>query len=275
MAFKVISDFNPRPSWEGRLFFLPYTLCSRRFQSASLVGGTTSPKALTCAEYSYFNPRPSWEGRLFFLRLCCRQINFNPRPSWEGRPLNVIPPRFNERFQSASLVGGTTRQTGGTFPLGFHFNPRPSWEGRRTTRKSSPFWELFQSASLVGGTTRVNRLARPICKNFNPRPSWEGRPGLFMEAVRIIKISIRVPRGRDDRDRLSRRQGHALFQSASLVGGTTSLTYSSGQILLYFNPRPSWEGRHPCILFRDNGLFISIRVPRGRDDEPILIFLCF
>ena len=104
------SNFNPRPSCEGRLtsyahlyrlhkisIHVPLArddlgnvvnlIPTKRFQSTSLLRGTTHTMSCSSSMPHYFNPRPSCEGRPAHILL--RQAvlaYFNPRPSCEGRP---------------------------------------------------------------------------------------------------------------------------------------------------------------------------------------------
>ena len=123
-------NFNPRPSCEGRPFWL----------IAVMLDGN-------------FNPRPSCEGRrciAFCVILGC--LYFNPRPSCEGRPSVKYLSISAFVFQSTSLLRGTTiwcksnqfrvfisihvplarddMQYNSSRDLCFNFNPRPSCEGR-------------------------------------------------------------------------------------------------------------------------------------------------
>ena len=149
----------------------------------------------------YFNPRPSWEGRQEYEVGCKILLGISIRvPRGRDDPAQSRCLRALVSFQSASLVGGTTTGQADIFRLRDDFNPRPSWEGRPgSVMEVSPVQPRFQSASLVGGTTFC-RIALPSgVRYFNPRPSWEGRPRAGGVYRNYGEISIRVPRGRDDR----------------------------------------------------------------------------
>ena len=131
---------------------------------------------------------------------------------------------------------------------------------------------LFQSASLVGGTTARQSLL-----------------------PQITRISIRVPRGRDDTSpsvavqypshfnprpswegrRHNQFNGFALvsFQSASLVGGTTGQVRQRQTVYQRFQSASLVGGTTCGRLIGGLTCGISIRVPRGRDD--ITSFLGF
>ena len=125
-------------------------------------------------------------------------------------------------------------------------------------------------------------------EHFNPRPSWEGRQALWLSYPH-----------------------HTIFQSTPLVGGATGLAALLDGVglisihaprgrgdcsslpclssFLYFNPRPSWEGRRrenvdveAAMKFQSTplvggathhgahvlaGQSISIHAPRGRGDN--------
>ena len=70
------------------------------------------------------------------------------------------------------------------------------------------------------GDRSCRGFCRRTCRNFYPRPPRGGRPGLFVEAVRIIKISI-----------------HALREEGDTSNRDT-LTW-----VAYFYPRPPRGGR--------------------------------
>ena len=174
-------------------------------------------------------------------------------------PLNIL------EFQSASLVGGTTEKDDFSSYWEKDFNPRPSWEGRRCSPESCRNRSQFQSASLVGGTTNCLRLdgrffrfqsaslvggttlmksGVDVYMTISIRvPRGRDDPQHDRHYKNLTVISIRVPRGRDDSAQARERKESHIFQSASLVGGTTSSDRDLG-----------------------NCKNISIRVPRGRDD---------
>ncbi len=149
----------------------------------------------------HFNPRPSWEGRLQnkILKLLIQRY-FNPRPSWEGRHLSCssqLPrtnfnPRPSGRDDSCPWHAWYTAE---------NFNPRPSWEGRpgKTTVGAFKFM-LFQSTSLVGGTTATRGMLGTQRKISIHVP--RGRDDSAKKERRSkAQISIHVPRGRDDQSR--------------------------------------------------------------------------
>ena len=101
-------NFNPLPSYEGRL------LC-----------------AVSARLCQHFNPLPSYEGRLSPIFLASSLLNFNPLPSYEGRRSGLplpwpaifisihsphtrgddrggMTPQADRRFQSTPLIRGET-----------------------------------------------------------------------------------------------------------------------------------------------------------------------
>ena len=103
---------------------------------------------------------------------------------------------------------------------GAYFNPRPSHEGRH------------------GGLSRVPDTG----KNFNPRPSHEGRPIYSGRHWAKRRISIHVPRMRDDH----RRQ-----------------PCSVSPVISIHVPRMRDDAAQVCLF---GNVAISIHVPRMRDD---------
>ena len=103
-----------------------------------------------------------------------------------------------------------------------------------------------------------------------------------------MQISIHVPLARDDICPKRRKERRKVFQSTSLLRGTTPLLPAARRPTGYFNPRPSCEGRRsrtrlwPCSWYFNprpscegrrgtvsptvGGLTISIHVPLARDD---------
>ncbi len=147
-------------------------------------------------------------------------------------------------FQSTSLVRGTTFigcSTLKNFVISIHvprarddtaaamlagandyFNPRPSCEGRRYDVRQARFSERhFNPRPSCEGRLFVSFRKPTLPRYFNPRPSCEGR-----------RVDVGFVAVRD------------VFQSTSLVRGTTP------------PPIPPWPP-----------VFISIHVPRARDDE--------
>jgi len=215
----------------------------------------------------YFNPRPSCEGRLLHV-IANKDIAVFQSPSLV-RGTTCTASIFAcalSSFQSPSLVRGTTGISACALTPAHYFNPRPSCEGRRR---------------------RDGRVAR-IYRNFNPRPSCEGRQS--RTARQRIRESFQSPslvRGttRQKKKCISGR----LFQSPSLVRGTTGVACINPSRRIYFNPRPSCEGRLISFSLRHLYLLhfnprpscegrllqafrhvdrksISIPVPRARDD---------
>ena len=235
-------DFNPRPSCEGRRATADTLNTAFKFQSTSLLRGTTwqflrsfynelisihVPLARDDREGDankkrplYFNPRPSCEGRQRKTVFIYGLTNFNPRPSCEGRRRVRMCRSFSE-----------------------YFNPRPSCEGRHcvSVRPIRPF--LFQSTSLLRGTTKRGHSSAAGTGDFNPRPSCEGRPtscswsiSMFLfqstsllrgttsliSRIRLsLSISIHVPLARDDPCQKWLYGHNGKFQSTSLLRGTT------------------------------------------------------
>ena len=84
-SYILISHFNPRPPYEGRLA-APARLVVSYFISihAPHTRGDIN-KLLSLYSIKYFNPRPPYEGRPKYYWLYCLLYHFNPRPPYEGR----------------------------------------------------------------------------------------------------------------------------------------------------------------------------------------------
>ena len=125
--------FNPRPSCEGRR-------------------GSPSPRP-GCQ--SHFNPRPSCEGRPGQIDTLADGANFNPRPSCEGRHQHRFAVFARHKFQSTSLLRGTTAKT---------------TEAMRSAVE-------FQSTSLLRGTTApfTRRALRRVISIHVPLARDDGK----------------------------------------------------------------------------------------------------
>ena len=137
------------------------------------------------------------------------------------RALMVPPPVAV--FQSTSLLRGTTRCTSLPDSRFSNFNPRPSCEGRRGCKNTSPpvsRISIHVPLARDDGRTRCGYIATP---NFNPRPSCEGRPGTDGLERQRGGISIHVPLARDDPDTDKPLTVSRVFQSTSLLRGTTGV----------------------------------------------------
>ena len=146
------ADFNPLPSYEGRLVLTRLKRLRRRFQSTPLIRGETLSGGANRSGVEDFNPLPSYEGRLLVLCRLRGYADFNPLPSYEGRQVST--------------------DTTFTFQ---DFNPLPSYEGRH----GRGFFYLQKiKISIHSPHTRGDRSAwrvsRAFC-HFNPLPSYEGR----------------------------------------------------------------------------------------------------
>ena len=107
--------------------------------------------------------------------------------------------------------------------------------------------------------------ARGMSCHFNPRPSHEGRQDIKCNLTLEVLISIHVPRMRDDFSGATTGTRDLYFNPRPSHEGRPS-SYGFGAGKADFNPRPSHEGRrHPKRLFQSL-FFISIHVPRMRDD---------
>ena len=138
-----------------------------------------------------------------------RRRNFNPRPSCEGRRKlteGVIP---TGKFQSTSLLRGTTACNPLRPPqrvISIHVPLARDDAGqayKRETAAISIHVPLARDDLVLAARHKQGKL------NFNPRPSCEGRRGQHED-------------GR----------------------GTTSIVQHFAFAMYDFNPRPSCEGRH-------------------------------
>ena len=109
-CLRVIGDFNPLPSHEGRpASRRRHCSASFRFQSTPLTRGETGAGFDIPLVGGHFNPLPSHEGRR--------------RPPEGGEP--------DEGFQSTPLTRGETLAWSRRLRSARYFNPLPSHEGRQ------------------------------------------------------------------------------------------------------------------------------------------------
>ena len=138
-------NFNPRPSYEGRPLRLPNTLPLLEFQSTSLLRGTTCPynsdltaqlfqstsllRGTTIEAFRFYsNIKISIHVPLTRDDKVRNSISgvkwyFNPRPSYEGRRAFRYASRACDKFQSTSLLRGTTigcASAGDCFSISIH-----------------------------------------------------------------------------------------------------------------------------------------------------------
>ena len=144
--------------------------------------------------------------------------NFNPRPSHEGRHLLFSSILSSGIFQSTSLTRGTTV-------------PEPAPCGSAG----------FQSTSLTRGTT-IQRREKADRKEFQSTSLTRGTTITPYTFFTVLGISIHVPHTRDDSmlDTAIREQRISIH-----VPHTRDDVLNRQQIWkqIYFNPRPSHEGR--------------------------------
>ena len=194
----ILRDFNPLPSYEGRLH-VPHGVRRR----------------------AYFNPLPSYEGRRKSSRPIVKPTDFNPLPSYEGRlvggQIQIEPVLFQstplirgetmgfegiffgERFQSTPLIRGETVVLPLRGRTRADFNPLPSYEGRPAPcgfPSSRPLISIH-SPHTRGDLRRKGRTTHH--QHFNPLPSYEGRlrRGAWRQSCHTI--SIHSPHTRGDR----------------------------------------------------------------------------
>ena len=136
----LATDFNPRPSCEGRL-------------------QAPAPACLLII-ISIHVPLARDDTALHVHKQ--RRVHFNPRPSCEGRPLPSAAVRAPHQFQSTSLLRGTTSLYSRAIFSSIYFNPRPSCEGRRNRRQNAHGEGAFQSTSLLRGTTENDAVSRKV-----------------------------------------------------------------------------------------------------------------
>ena len=104
------------------------------------------------------------------------QENFYPRPPRGGRPEVEYYNGFKGKISIHALrEEGDVSSGDGVVAVGISIHALRE-EGDRSCRG----------------------FCRRTCRNFYPRPPRGGRPGLFVEAVRIIKISIHALREEGD-----------------------------------------------------------------------------
>ena len=110
-----LHDFNPRPSYEGRL-----------------------PQDAVPAMSIDFNPRPSYEGRRIPEHEIRAAVYFNPRPSYEGRLGLGNNMTTTESFQSTPLIRGATTTRAARHQQGVISIHAPHTRGDRSLRSASP-----------------------------------------------------------------------------------------------------------------------------------------
>ena len=93
------------------------------------------------------------------------------------------------------------------------------------------------------GDRSCRGFCRRTCRNFYPRPPRGGRPGLFVEAVRIIKISIHALREEGDDLWYRVQEAMRIFLSTPSARRATGAGVSVLLNMTNFYPRPPRGGR--------------------------------
>ena len=81
----INSNFNPLPSYEGRLARVVVCRCLWQFQSTPLIRGETAARQYSVCAGSISIHSPHTRGDIFCSFACTVAQNFNPLPSYEGR----------------------------------------------------------------------------------------------------------------------------------------------------------------------------------------------
>ena len=131
--------------------------------------------------------------------------------------------------------------------------------------------DTFQSTPSVGrATIRPHHLSFCLFY-FNPRPPWGGRRRKRGRSPRPLRISIHALRGEGDRAHFILEYQRRHISIHALRGETSTLSSEEiYKLVMYFNPRPPWGGRHLIPL----GFPIFIRFQSHALREGDKIGLC-
>ena len=145
-------------------------------------------------------------------------------------------------FQSTPLIRGATLFPTAIPPATQNFNPRPSYEGRLAHRRGRRSSSRFQSTPLIRGATLPHRHVRLVVAISIHAPHTRGDlvHSLGLEAYDLI--SIHAPHTRGDVHQCYGLTDLDISIHAPHTRGDR-LMLCLVALKLYFNPRPSYEGR--------------------------------
>ncbi len=151
---RCIGDFNPLPSYEGRLRRLAQDYALRKISIHSPHTRGDSSISTTASPATNFNPLPSYEGRRARYGALLPRSSFQSTPLIRGETGGHLPCNtYSRQFQSTPLIRGETLRFSSTATPRHHFNPLPSYEGRRPQECRQPSPCRFQSTPLIRGET--------------------------------------------------------------------------------------------------------------------------
>ena len=177
IARRPRGNFNPLPSYEGRLGFVHHPFRPRVISIHSPhTRGDTCWKSWRRRK-THFNPLPSHEGRRKYHQGKPVHARFQSTPLTRGETLTAAIKPESTKFQSTPLTRGETRplrqcvnpsadisihspHTRGDYTAhpspkwAYHFNPLPSHEGRHALVARVDALAKFQSTPLIRGETR-------------------------------------------------------------------------------------------------------------------------
>ena len=145
-------DFNPRPSYEGRLSDASKPTTAYLFQSTPLIRGATRHGFHHRYQLGISIHAPHTRGDRSTPICSSTMSNFNPRPSYEGRLGATDGLPGDMQFQSTPLIRGATYEVRAAYHTDCISIHAPHTRGDVV---------ILEDAI--------------VCINFNPRPSYEGR----------------------------------------------------------------------------------------------------
>ena len=148
-----LANFNPLPSYEGRLNSNTRDVIDNQFQSTPLIRGETPFRRAIHPIISISIRSPHTRGDASPAPAAPAAPDFNPLPSHEGRRLDIMMRQGPQDFNPLPSHEG---RLFGSFSgiLGQNFNPLPSHEGRhKRPGELVCTANAFQSAPLTRGET--------------------------------------------------------------------------------------------------------------------------
>ena len=176
-------DFNPRPSYEGRLWGRYTGASSGKFQSTPLIRGATVGQVHGSEQRQISIHAPHTRGDPITLSRARQNWAFQSTPLIRGATVVFMAGERRVIFQSTPLIRGATLGDGprGRFhEISIH---APHTRGDQPVTAESILNIISIHAPHTRGDDPVF-YSYDCLSNFNPRPSYEGRLSASMAAER-------------------------------------------------------------------------------------------